>query len=87
MAVTHINTSTSAKVLSRQFHDALGDPTRSREPGTEWLRNSIAIFENKYGMSSMEMVRQVRSGAFEETDDICSWLIKAELLRDVESEF
>jgi hypothetical protein len=78
MAVSHINKSpsTQTQVLNQQFIESFKD--------IEWLRNSISLFENTYGMSSDEMLAKVPSAEIEETDDICSWLIKADWLHNVE---
>lgn len=86
MAVSHIRQAPSVQEMNQQFIDAFDDQDRVRARGVEWLRNSISIFETKYDMTSEEMAAKVRSGEIDETDDICSWLIKVDVLRDVEPE-
>ncbi len=71
-------------MLRRQFVESFENEHESRLAGLQWLRNSIAIFEQKYGMTSADMVTKVRALEMDETDDICSWLIKVDLLHDVE---
>lgn len=84
MATSSTRQSPPPEILNQQFLDALDKPGPAREAGIAWLRNSIAIFERKYGMSSEEMRQKVHAAKIEETDDISSWLIKADLLLDVQ---
>lgn len=86
MAVLHTRQAISTKVLNQQFLDSFNNQDRVRAEGVERLRGSIAIFEHKYDMTSEEMASKVQSSEIEETDDICSWLIKVDLLRHVEPE-
>ena len=86
MAISQRGQATPINVLNQQFLDSFDDQDRVRAEGVVWLRNSISIFENKYGMTSDVMVAKVQASEIEETDDMCSWLIKVDLLRDVEPE-
>lgn len=85
MAVARERQVTPIKELNQQFLHSFNDQGRLRSKGVEWLRNSISIFERKYDMTSGETVAKVQTSEIEETDDICSWLIKVDLLRHVES--
>jgi len=44
----------------------------------EWLKNldaQISCYEQRFRLSSLDMVRLVESGKMAETDDVCHWLI------------
>ncbi|MDQ3654610.1 MAG: hypothetical protein M3457_05980 [Chloroflexota bacterium] len=86
MAVSNIGNAFSAQTLRKQFVESFENEHGARASGLQWLRNSIATFEHEYGMTSAEMIARVRALEIDETDDICSWLIKVDLLRDVEPE-
>lgn len=47
------------------------------------LRQEVATYERIYGMSSEEMTTAVAEGKLSETHEICSWLMKLQLLDDV----
>lgn len=85
MAVSKTGHALSAQTLRRQFVESFDNERVARADGLRWLRNSIEVFEHKYGMTSAEMIAKVQTLELDETDDICSWLIKVDLLRDVES--
>lgn len=86
MAISHTGHALSTQTLRKRFVESFENEQQARAQGLEWLRNSIAAFEHAYGMTSEEMVTKVRALEIDETDDICSWLIKVDLLRDVEPE-
>jgi hypothetical protein len=55
--------------------------------GIARTREQLASFEKRFGMSTVEMERRMKSGAMEETLDTIDWLMELEALRLLEEQY
>ena len=61
--------------INELFQAALNPTEEQIQKRWQELDKQIQGFEQKYHLSSLNMEKQVKSGTFPETNDVCSWLM------------
>ncbi len=66
---------------------AIRNQVKALKHGIQRTKEQLAAFETRFGMSTAEMERQLKSGKMEETLDTIDWCMELAALRLLEEQY
>jgi hypothetical protein len=79
--------SQTGKAIKPLVEVAIRNQLKSLKHGMARTREQLASFEARFGMSTAEMERRLKSGEMEETLDTIDWCMELETLRLLEEQY
>ena len=79
--------SQTRKSIKPLIEIALQNQLKSLKHGIERTRQQLAAFESRFGITTEDMEKRLKSGEMEETLDTIDWCMELEALRLLEEQY